>query len=85
MRPREITVQEACATVFEAWPRFLKLAKGSMKGSMNLVLGRELTAAKETEKLPAVCFSLSAKCLFWVVVSISCHVMHSLDSACSIS
>ena len=81
MRPREITVQEACATVFEAWPRFLKLAKGSMKGSMNLVLGRELSAVKEN----SVCFALSVKCLFWGAVSISCHVMHSLDSACSIS
>ena len=80
MRPREITVQEACATVFEAkaWPRFLK---GWMKGSMNPVLGCELSAVKEN----AVCFALLAKCLFWGVVSISCHVMHSLDSACSIS
>ena len=77
MRPREITVQEACATVFEAWPRFLKLGKGSM----NPVLGCELSAVKEN----AVCFALLAKCLFWGVVSISCHVMHSLDSACSIS
>ena len=52
-----------------------------MKGSMNPVLGCELSAVKEN----AVCFALLVKCLFWGVVSISCHVMHSLDSACSIS
>ena len=59
MRPREITVQKACTTVFEAkaWPLFLK---GSMKGSMNPVLGCELSAVKEN----SVCFALSVKCLF---------------------